>query len=122
MNRMANKRFVMADLVSPLYKYLYGQTEPEKMKGVQPSYNKIEINEIWSPITVGKLIEKFKDIKIDTAARTKLRNSTLKRKVRCTYLINYVAQLLMLHPISSAQWKTNQTTLIPKSGEKREKS
>ena len=31
----------MADLVSPLYNYLYGQTEPEKMKGVQPSYNKI---------------------------------------------------------------------------------
>lgn len=60
----------MADLVSPLYNYLYGQTEPEKMKGVQPSYNKIEINEIQSPITVGKLIEKFKDIKIDTAART----------------------------------------------------
>ena len=47
----------------------------------QPLNNKIEMSEIWIPITVGNLVEEFKKIKADTAAGTdRIKKLHLRKK------------------------------------------
>ena len=57
-----------ADSVGPLYKSLWGQIGPEKPHKDQPMRNNIDMSEIWTPIALESLVEKFKKIKSDTAA------------------------------------------------------
>ncbi|PBC25188.1 Retrovirus-related Pol polyprotein from type-1 retrotransposable element R2 [Apis cerana cerana] len=109
-----------ADSVGPLYKNLWGQSGPEKLAGLQAQNNKIEMGEIWTPITMGNLLEKFKKIKIDTAAGIdQIKKLHLRRK-GALHVFAKLCNFLMLHRIYPAQWKVNRTTLIPKPGKSAE--
>ena len=109
-----------ADSVGPLYKNLWGKSGPEKLANLQPQNNKIEIGEIWTPITMGNLLEKFKKIKVDTAAGIDQIKKLHLRKKGALHVFAKLCNLLMLHRIYPAQWKINRTTLIPKPGKSAE--
>lgn len=76
----------------------------------------IETNDIWSPISVGNLINKFKKIKADTAAGTDQIKKLHLRKKGAWHVFAKMCNLFMLHQIYPAQWKINRITLIPKPG------
>ncbi|XP_061942880.1 uncharacterized protein LOC133667679 [Apis cerana] len=97
-----------------------GQKWSGKLANLQPQNNKIEIGEIWTPITMGNLLEKFKKIKVDTAAGIDQIKKLHLRKKGALHVFAKLCNLLMLHRIYPAQWKINRTTLIPKPGKSAE--
>ncbi|KAG9427804.1 hypothetical protein HZU67_10529 [Apis mellifera carnica] len=109
-----------ADSVGPLYKSLWGQIGPEKPHKDQPMRNNIDMSEIWTPIALESLVEKFKKIKSDTAAGADQIKKFHLRKKGTLHVFAKLCNLLMLHRIYSAQWKINRTTLIPKPGKSAE--
>ena len=109
-----------ADSVGPLYKSLWGQIGPEKPHKDQPMRNNIDMSEIWTPIALESLVEKFKKIKSDTAAGADQIKKFHLRKKGALHVFAKLCNLLMLHRIYPAQWKTNRTTLIPKPGKSAE--
>ncbi|KAG9427806.1 hypothetical protein HZU67_10531 [Apis mellifera carnica] len=103
-----------ADSMGPLYKSLWGQIGPENPHRNQPMCNNVDISEIWTPIALESLVEKFKKIKSDTAAGADQIKKFHLRKKGALHVFAKLCNLLMLHQIYPAQWKTNRTTLIPK--------
>ena len=56
-----------ASEVETLYRELWGQKGPESVSLKIRQEPEIEVNRVWSPITLEHLMEKFKKIKADTA-------------------------------------------------------
>ncbi|CAK9834503.1 Retrovirus-related Pol polyprotein from type-2 retrotransposable element R2DM [Anthophora retusa] len=104
--------------VEPLYTSLWGTTGPIT-NIIKDTVNRIpatKMEDIWLPITVGEVIEKFKRIKAKTAAGADGIVKSHLRKRGALTILTKLCNLLMLSRVYPEQWKLNRTTLIPKPG------
>ncbi|CAK9799114.1 Retrovirus-related Pol polyprotein from type-2 retrotransposable element R2DM [Anthophora plagiata] len=106
------------DLVGPLYKDLWGKAGPLThivKKTARESPTK-RVEELWSPVSVGEIITKFKKIKSKTAAGLDGITKSHLHKRGALFIFTKLCNLLLMSRVYPDEWKLNRTTLIPKPG------
>ncbi|CAK9796555.1 Retrovirus-related Pol polyprotein from type-1 retrotransposable element R2 (Fragment) [Anthophora plagiata] len=104
--------------VEPLYNNLWGKTGTitNIIKDTVEKETAIKIEEVWVPIGVEEVINKFKRIKAKTAAGADGIEKSHLRKSGALFISTKLCNLLMMNRVYPEQWKVNRTTLIPKPG------
>lgn len=104
-----------ANAIRDLYTRLWGTSGPE-CKLPKGDNNEIVMEEIMGPVTEMEIILKMRKIKANTAAGTDgIKKAHLKKPGAITILAKFL-NLLLVKEHYPRVWKSNRTTLIPKSG------